>query len=122
MARPTGNHALVRAAGFRLLVLTGITSLAFTSCSSTMGRSARDPTTSETTVKSFACIEAVAMTALTTGSSVGQARTNLQRLAHDSTLSEEERAYFADLLSAIAKKADDETVGNALDGVPCHLK
>jgi hypothetical protein len=87
-----------------------------------MDRSAPDATTSETSAQSFACIEAVAMTALNTGSLIGQARSNLQSLAHDSTLSEEQRAYFADLLSAIANKADDETVGNALNGVPCHLR
>ena len=62
------------------------------------------------------------MTALNTGSLVRQARSNLQTLADDSTLTDEQRKYLADLLSALARKTDTEVIGNALEDVPCQLK
>jgi hypothetical protein len=92
-----------------------------TSCSSATGDGVPTASSVESGNQSWACIQTVSMTALTTGSSVGEARNRLRSLADDSTLSDRERAYFEELLSALASKADDDVIGNALDDVPCDL-
>ena len=69
-------------------------------------------------------IQTVSMTALTTGSLVGEARSRLRTLVDDSTLSDRERANVGELLSALASKGEDEKTRSdqVLRCAPCATR
>ena len=112
----------MRAVGIAIIAAINFTSFALAGCSSEAGVGDRAPTSIEVSTPSFACIQAISATALTTGSSVERARTNLRKLVDDESTTEGERKYFSDLLAAIKGKAATDTIGNSFDGVSCQLK
>lgn len=75
---------------------------------------------STTERRSFACIDAIAMTGLTTGTPAGVARDRLTPLSTDESLTAQQRSYFADLLAALDGLSADAPIG-ALENVPCNL-
>lgn len=117
-----GNLGGVRAVGIAFIVAVSLMSFALAGCSSEAGDSDPAPTTVEVSARSFACIQAISSTGLATGSSVERARTNLRKLADDESISAAERRYFTELLAAIEGKADNDSIGNSLNGVSCQLK
>ncbi|MEQ1736213.1 MAG: hypothetical protein ABL886_07420 [Rhodoglobus sp.] len=84
------------------------------------GSCSSDSTVSTTERQSFACIEAIAMTGLTTGTPAGVARDRLTPLSTDESLTAQQRSYFGDLLAALDGLPADAAI-DALNGVPCNL-
>ena len=70
---------------------------------------------------SWECITAQGSLGLNTGSPVWQARVVLDEALADPATSNKERSYFSALRKRIADLPPDDTVGTALDGVPCEL-
>ncbi len=97
-----------------LVIATGF----FVGCSSDGGESS---STTEPN-PSWACIQVIGLSQLTTGSTIGFARSTLEALVNDTTRDANERGHFADMLSALEGKPDDDHIGDALDDVPCRLK
>ena len=98
-----------------LAIATGL----FLGCSSEGDQSS---STSAEPYQSWASIQAISMTQLTTGSTIQHARSQLEVLVNDTTLDAAEREYFARMLTALEGKPDDDLIGNTLDDVDCRLK
>ncbi len=97
-----------------LVIATGL----FVGCSSDGGESISTIEPSP----SWACIQVIGLSQLTTGSTIGFARSTLKALVNDTTRDADERGYVADMLGALENKPDDDLIGDALDDVPCRLK
>ena len=71
---------------------------------------------------SFACIQAISSTSLTTGSTVEQARNNLDALIADLSLSSAEVDYFVELRGTLEAMSDTDRLDDVFDSVQCRLR
>jgi hypothetical protein len=62
------------------------------------------------------------MAGLTSAATIGEARQRLLLLTTDTTISDEQRSYFAEQVAALEGKPDDNLAEPILLRVPCNLR